>query len=200
MVKKNIYLALSAGDDSRLVLCMLKRLKFQNVTCFSYGLHNNWESALAKKIAERLGYKFIFIPISSDVIKNYFKSEKFNKYFNKLDFFDSTPLLHEVYVINSLKKKINKDSIILNGQPEDAINGSYMYSDFIYYNKNKNKAINAILNKHYSLWTNLKNKKNQYLVNKFVFEDINDYFKQKKKIFTNICYLQVIKIDFVNIY
>ena len=37
---KKIYLALSAGDDSRLIACYLKKYNFKNVECFSYGLSN----------------------------------------------------------------------------------------------------------------------------------------------------------------
>ena len=53
---KKINLALSAGDDSRLIACMFKKHKFKNVTCFSYGLQNIFEIKFSKKISNKLGF------------------------------------------------------------------------------------------------------------------------------------------------
>ena len=177
---KNIYLALSAGDDSKLVLSMLKKLNFKNVTCFSYGLKNNWESLAAKTYAKKLGYNFKFIPIESNIMINFFKSRTFKKYFNKMDYFDSTPSLHEIYVIDQIRRVIKKNSVILNGQPADAFNGSYLPKNFLYKPQNKNLFLEAVIKKHYSLWINLVKYENIKLIKKYVINDLNKYFKMSK--------------------
>ena len=177
---RNIYLALSAGDDSKLVLSMLKKLNFKNVTCFSYGLKNNWESLAAKTYAKKLGYNFKFIPINSNIMINFFKTKTFEKYFNKMDYFDSTPSLHEIYAIDQIRRVIKKNSVILNGQPADGCNGSYFSKNFLYRPKNKDLFLEAVIKKHYSLWTNLVKYENIKLIKKYVINDLNKYFKMSK--------------------
>ncbi|MDI2587661.1 asparagine synthase-related protein [Psychrobacillus sp. NEAU-3TGS] len=55
-------LPLSGGYDSRLIAVMLKRLGYENVICFTYGLCSNWEVKISKMVAEQLGFKWIFVP------------------------------------------------------------------------------------------------------------------------------------------
>ena len=74
---KKIYLALSAGDDSRLIACYLKKYNFKNVECFSYGLsNNNWEIKLAKKVSSKLGFKHKTIIINSQKVKKFYNSKQ----------------------------------------------------------------------------------------------------------------------------
>ena len=175
---QKIYLALSAGDDSKLVACYLKKYNF-NFECFSYGLRNNWEAKIAKQISLKLGIKHRNIIIESDKVKNFFKSSEFKKYFSLYNNYDSTPSIHELYAIKCLNKFSQKNSIIINGQPADGINGSYIKDIFL--KKNTKKiAIDEIIKKHYSLWPKLLDSKNLGLIRKYVMEDINNYHKKIK--------------------
>ncbi len=51
---RQILLPLSGGYDSRLILAKLIEFNFKNVTCFSYGLKNNFEIKTARKVCKSL--------------------------------------------------------------------------------------------------------------------------------------------------
>ncbi len=179
---KKIYLALSAGDDSRLIACYLKKYNFKNVECFSYGLsNNNWEIKLAKKVSSKLGFKHKTIILTGDKVKKFYKSKQFKDYFGFYNNFDSVPSLHELYVLKILKKQTRKKSIILNGQPADGINGSYIKKSFLEDKNNLSIVLDEIINKHYSLWPILKNENNLKMIKKNILEEYKDYSKIKIK-------------------
>ena len=138
---------------------MFKKHKFKNVICFSYGLKNNWEVNFSKKISNKLGFKHFNITIESQKVDHFFKSKEFDKYFKKYNNYDSVPSIHELYVMHILKKKLKPKSIVVNGQPADGINGSYIYKEFMVKKKNLKNVFNKIIEKHYSLWPDLKIKK-----------------------------------------
>ena len=58
-----IWIPLSGGLDSRLVLCKLHEKGYTNLNCFSYGLKNNSECLIAEKIAKTLNIRWKFIEI-----------------------------------------------------------------------------------------------------------------------------------------
>ena len=179
---KKIYLALSAGDDSRLIACYLKKYNFKNVECFSYGLsNNNWEIKLAKKVSSKLGFKHKTIIINSQKVKKFYNSKQFKDYFKFYNNFDSVPSLHELFVLKILKKQAKKKSIILNGQPADGINGSYIKKSFLDNKNNLSIVLDEIINKHYSLWPILKDDDNLKIIKKNILKEYKDYSKIKIK-------------------
>ncbi len=176
-----IYLALSAGDDSRLVASFLKKYGF-NVECFSYGLKKNWEIKIAKNIAKKLDLKHHIIIVKSEEVRNFYQSKEFENYFNKYNNFDSAPSLHEVYPIKILKK-INKsnNAIIMNGQPADGINGSYVSKNFLKKGDYSKDVYEEIIKKHYSLWPKILSLKNIQLVKKYINSEFKKYQNNKIK-------------------
>ena len=178
---QKVFLALSAGDDSRLVACMLKKYNFK-VICFSYGLSNNWEASFAKKIANKLGFKHYNILVESKKVRKFFLSKEFKKYFDNFNNYDSVPSIHEIYVLKLLKR-LNKQKvpIVMNGQPADGINGSYISKKFFSKKNYINEVFFEIIKKHYSLWPQKLDLKNIRLVKKYVMNEFKDYNKKKIK-------------------
>ncbi len=56
-----IVVPLSGGNDSRLILCMLRRLNYKNVICYTIGRPDNWEKKIAEKVAKQLRYPIFYI-------------------------------------------------------------------------------------------------------------------------------------------
>ena len=181
-IKKNkkIAVPLSAGYDSRLVVSTLKQLGATNVITFSYGLKSNFEATAAKQISNYCGYKWYFVNLNHNKVYLDYKSKQFNEYIKKnengytvLDYKEFTPIKE---LSNS---KLLEDSIIINGQAGDFISGGHTLNKNFLANKkfffnNAENVFNCIINKHYSLWQALKNKKN---INKI----IDSLKKQLKK-------------------
>ncbi|MBN2852668.1 MAG: hypothetical protein JXQ23_08035 [Clostridia bacterium] len=71
---KEVYVPLSGGMDSRFILILLNKMNYKNVTCFTYGNALFNEKAIAKKVAEENGFKFIHLPYQRKLWKAFFKS------------------------------------------------------------------------------------------------------------------------------
>lgn len=101
---RQIIVPLSGGYDSRLIASLLRRLKYKNVVCFSYGIKANKEAEYSKKIADALGYKWIFIEYTdSSWSKSWFslEAEEFRKYASNLS---SLPHIQDWLALTELKK------------------------------------------------------------------------------------------------
>ena len=55
---KTIYIPLSGGLDSRLIIAKFHEKKYKNIKAFSYGLKNNADALIAKKVADHLDVKW----------------------------------------------------------------------------------------------------------------------------------------------
>ena len=59
---KNVWVPLSGGLDSRLVICKLKEHGCENLRAFSYGPPGNYEASAARHVAEVLKVPWVFVP------------------------------------------------------------------------------------------------------------------------------------------
>lgn len=64
---RQIVLPLSGGYDSRLIATQLKRLGYDNVLTFSYGVTGNKEAKYSKQVADALGFKWHFVEYSHEL-------------------------------------------------------------------------------------------------------------------------------------
>lgn len=156
---RQMIVPLSGGYDSRLIVSLLKRLNYKNVICFSYGVKANKEAAYSKKIAEALGYKWIFIEYTdSSWSKSWFSSEaeEFRKYASNLS---SLPHIQDWLALTELKinKKVDSNAIFVPGHC--CVTDSVLTADSLnkkIYNKSHKKSYNlniytdSIINKHFN--------------------------------------------------
>ena len=68
--QKQIAVPLSGGRGPRLVVSALKHLGAKNVTCYSYGPQGNFEGKIAKLIAKRLGFDWVFVELTPKIQQN----------------------------------------------------------------------------------------------------------------------------------
>ena len=181
---KQIVIPLSAGNDSRLVASCLKFLGAKNVLCYSYGNRKSFEVNTAKKIASKLGYKWHFISLNHFDEKKFYKSNIFVNYLkfaesnNALQYFQG---LSSIYYLKA-KGIIEDNAVFINGNSGDFISGMHINS--IYEKVNDNKLSKSELkdvlkscyvNKHFSLWGNLKTKKNINDIYDSIEDSIENY-------------------------
>jgi len=166
---RQIVIPLSAGNDSRLIVSALKKIGCENVICVSYGRKGNFETPISKSIAEKLGCKWIHLQINIRDKHNFFKSNVYRRYVESFESYSYIPNVQEIYEVSLLKDNhlIDDNAIIVNGNSGDFISGGHIRS--ISDTANTIQAAdkikwNKFLDKHYSLWGDLKGDGNDFYI------------------------------------
>jgi asparagine synthase (glutamine-hydrolysing) len=73
---KRIVVPLSGGFDSRLIVAGLKRAGARDVVCFSYGVSGNRDSLLSQQVAQKLGFKWHFVPYTRECWRTWYHSSE----------------------------------------------------------------------------------------------------------------------------
>ena len=165
---RQIIIPLSAGNDSRLVASILYHLGAKNVKCYSYGQKNNFESKTSKEIAKKLNYDWIFVPLKHHSEIKFYNSIEYKKFLEFSENHSSIPFVQSLSTFKYLneKKFINKNSVFINGNSGDFISGAHinkLYAEIKNINnkiKLKESILNNLIEKHFSLWGNLKTEHN----------------------------------------
>lgn len=158
-----IWVPLSAGLDSRLILCKLVEKGYDNLSTFSYGPSGNDEAKAAKKIAKRLGVPWYFWPDKGRDMYKFFNSPTRTKYWAFGDGLCTLPNLQDFPTLHKLNARgeIPEGVVIVNGQTGDFISGGHIPKAL--WEKDEptlDDLFDAIVAKHYSLWHSLKKPEN----------------------------------------
>lgn len=160
---RKILVPLSGGLDSRLIVCKLKELRYDNLSAFSYGPSGNYEAKAAKFIAGRLEIPWTLIPSSRKAARKFFNSELRRRYWNYADGLSSVPFMQDIDTLVSLKEKglLSGDPIIINGQTGDFISGGHIPKVCLAGGGGEPGLIcDTMIDKHFSLWPHLKTREN----------------------------------------
>lgn len=170
-----IWVPLSGGLDSRLVLCKLKQLGYDNLTAFSYGVKGNYETKVAKIICAKVRVPWYFVPITMKESKKFFYSEIRKDYWQYSDGLYTIPNIQDIHPLIKLKKNkiIPDNAIIINGQSGDFITGGHIPSLFISNKPEIKILLKWAIEKHYSQWHNLKTKANLKKIKGKILQLIN---------------------------
>lgn len=170
-----IYVPLSAGLDSRIILCKLHEHGCSNVQTFTYGPKYNFEAKYAKKIAKKLGYSWKQIIPSNKWIRACFKSEARKKFWEYACAFKSIPSMREYSALLYMHENgmIEDDAIFINGQTGDFISGGHIPKSLLDDNATMDDLYDAIVAKHYSLWPKIKNDEMLAVVKKRISEMVS---------------------------
>jgi asparagine synthase (glutamine-hydrolysing) len=114
---RQIVIPLSGGYDSRVIAAMLKRFNYDNVICFSYGRKKHWESEISRKVAQTLGFKWVFCEHTRKDWYNCRYSEQFSKYQRFAGNLTSSAHRQDFLAFENLvgKNLIDRDSVIVPG-------------------------------------------------------------------------------------
>lgn len=123
-----IWVPLSAGLDSRLVLCKLKQLGYDDLHAFSYGPPRNHEAKWAQYVAGKIGVPWLFVPYKGKDIREFFSSEIRKEYWRFSGEFSTLPFMVDEFALLSLKRmdRIPENAILINGQSGDFISGGHL--------------------------------------------------------------------------
>lgn len=156
-----IWVALSGGFDSRLVLAKLKQFNYDNLHAFSYGVAHNFEAKTAKRVAEQLGVTWLFLPSKPKTARRLFASDLRKAYTNYAWGCSAVPSYLDFEGIYHLKqnKSVDDNCFIVNGQSGDYLSGGHIPLR-LYQNPTEEQLVTMLIDKHASLWAQLKTEKN----------------------------------------
>jgi asparagine synthase (glutamine-hydrolysing) len=150
-----IAVPLSAGLDSRILLCKLHEHGYKNLMTFTYGPRFNFEARLAKKIAQKLDLPWHFISTSSKKYRELFQTPQRKDYWDYADGLKAAPSMREYSALALLREKnlIPDDAVIVNGQSGDYISGGHIPAHW-HNNTLQPPSLftEKITKKHYGLW------------------------------------------------
>ena len=123
---RTAVIALSGGFDSRFIAAMLKRLAYPRVICFTYGRDKNPDLQISGKVAEKLGYQWIPVVYTDELIQDYLKDDGYYDYVRYTSNWVSMFFMQEYFALKFLKKNklIPDDSVIIPGHSADFFAGS----------------------------------------------------------------------------
>ena len=187
---KKIAVSMSAGLDTRLIVSALKEIGADNIIGYSFGLKNNFEANAAKDLCKYLNIPWKFSEYTNSKLKKIIQTKIFREFREKTDTFYSSSSYPDFFAIKELKdNSFLNDSIIVNGHSGDFIAGNHMLTQFYNHEYSNNffkNAAKAIIDKHFRLWLNLANKKNDEIIENLLInqmQKLNIEVKDPKQIF-----------------
>jgi len=149
-----VVVPLSGGYDSRLVVEMLKKTGVTNVLCVSYGNNQDLEVNVAKRLANELGFKWIYVQQSGEKVEQLADDPKFWPTMKEISAASAMPYIQN-YVIKELiaDGTIPDNAVIMTGNSGDVVEGDQMPEVFSDSEKGytREQLLHQILNKHYRL-------------------------------------------------
>lgn len=122
------WLPLSAGLDSRLVAAGLKAHGHDNIQAFSYGPPGNYDARGARRVAEKLGVPWRFVPYTAARVREFFWSGLRREYWDFAVQLSSMAFMVDECAIWTLKREklLPDEAVIINGQSGDFISGGHI--------------------------------------------------------------------------
>lgn len=102
---RTIVVPLSGGNDSRLVLAMLKRLGYPSLVTFTYGRPENREAVVSRRVAGLLDVPWHFVPYDNASWRRWFRSRERQDYYRMADGLSSLPLLLDWPAVGELRRQ-----------------------------------------------------------------------------------------------
>ncbi len=152
-----VWVPLSGGLDSRLVLAKLQARGCTNLHCFSYGPRGNADAMVARAVAKRLDVPWHFVAISGGEMRQFFASQTRRDYWSFADGLSSVPNNQDLLPVIRLRESgvITDDAVIVNGQTGDFISGGHIPETLFDDPHTVGTLLDAIVAQHYSLWNSL---------------------------------------------
>lgn len=146
---RQIVVPLTAGNDSRLILCMLHKMGYHNVVCYTVVGKGGSEWEGANEAARRLNYKHYKVDIyDEEALQLTFADEdKWERYYRYVGSYTNFCWLYDYAALLFLEKKhlIDSDAVFVPGHSADMIGGSHLYKANVQENENAESLVNKIM-------------------------------------------------------
>ncbi len=114
---RTAVVALSGGFDSRFIAAMLKQSGYEKVICFTYGREGNPDMLISEKVAAALGYRWIPVVYTEELVDGYLKDDSFYEYVHYTSNWVSMFFMQEYFAVRYLKERqlVPADSVFIPG-------------------------------------------------------------------------------------
>jgi len=150
-----VWVPLSGGLDSRLVLAKLVERSYRPLVAFSYGPRGNSDAVVARAVARRLGVDWLFVDTPGPDVRAYFSSQARRNYWRFCDGLCSIPNMQDVHPLDAMRARgaLPADALIVNGQTGDFISGAHIPAGLLAQPRvSPGALLDAIIDKHFALW------------------------------------------------
>lgn len=158
-----ILVPLSAGFDSRFIASGLVEAGYTNVRCFTYGLAGNREAVMSKRIADRLGLPWTFVPYTNRSVREVGNTPDHRAYWRYADSFTAIPYPQDYPALLTLRERgdLDPNSIVVNGNTGDFISGNHILPTLAEPKDDGPEArlsriVDALVSKHFKHWAVLE--------------------------------------------
>lgn len=188
---RQIVIPLSGGNDSRLILCMLRRMHYENVICYTVGRPKNAEELIAIKVAQELGYPLYVIDTTKDELAEYVcvDNEDFQQYYQFVGGLSNFMWLFEYVAIKWLKSRgvLSDNAVFVPGHTADFNAGSQTRKSCLGVNHSASYLANAIMfdNFEYGYDRKVWSKLYQYFVSSKQNKEITSWSVYQAFVFKN---------------
>lgn len=114
---RQLAISLTGGADSRLMACMLRRLGYDELVSFTFGLEGNWDTTVAAEVAAELQIPHEAVVYDHDMWFDWFQSDERAEYYRYAFNFDAVPPIGAVPAMSELAQSgvLDRDAIVLCG-------------------------------------------------------------------------------------
>ncbi|MGE0254622.1 MAG: asparagine synthase-related protein [Alphaproteobacteria bacterium] len=161
-----VWVAVSGGLDSRLVLAKLRERGCPNLRAFSYGLPGNVDAVAGKAVAAALDVPWVFAPADGRAARRFFASPQRRDFWRQADGLASIPNFQDLQPLRDLlaDRRLPREAVIVNGQTGDFISGGHITKTLPHGTTGADNVAAAIIAKHFALWRSLMTADNRATV------------------------------------
>lgn len=127
---RQVIVPLTAGNDSRLILCLLRRMGVENVLCYTVVGADSHEWEGAHEAAQRLGYPHIKIDMQNSDVSELCTAtpDDFERYYRFVGAFSNFCWLYDYVAIRYMEKQglLSETAVFVPGHSGDSIGGSHL--------------------------------------------------------------------------
>lgn len=176
---RRIWIPLSAGYDSRLVLAKLLEHGCKKLQAFSYGTAGNMESRVARSLAESVGVPWRFVPPNNKANADDYWGGEAAQYAYYAGGVRTSPAMNEFFAFRSLLSEgsMDSDDFVTNGQTGDFLTGGHIPKNVP---TNRSETAHEIRTKHLSLFRSLSDDFGQSGSDELLADWVSDHLDQSE--------------------
>jgi asparagine synthase (glutamine-hydrolysing) len=135
---------------------------YDNVHCVAYGRTGNREAVVSRQIAQRLGYRWSFVPYTNATVRAAWDSDDHRAYEAYVDSFTAITFPQDYLALITLRERgdLPAETLVVNGQSGDFTSGNHIPKSMIGHAGGSDDArmariVDALVAKQYKHWSGL---------------------------------------------